>query len=64
MRDIRPFRIQAEQDIPPCTIPWWLAEEAYVEYASHYGTEQTLERLNERGGFGGIELLKLLRQER
>lgn len=32
-------------------IPWWLAEEAYLEYSKLYGSEQSLERLAERGGF-------------
>lgn len=44
-----------------CTIPWWLAEEAYDWYAKQFGSDQTLERLAERGGFGREELLSLLR---
>jgi len=46
-----------------CTIPWWLAEEAYTWYSKRYGTDQSLERLAERGGFGREELLMLLRHE-
>ena len=46
-----------------CTIPWWLAEEAYARYSELYGTSQSLERLAERGGFGREELLWLLRRE-
>ena len=48
--------------VPPSTIPWWLAEEAYKHYAKHFGTDQSLKRLAERGGFGHEELLILLRQ--
>lgn len=68
MDDSRPFRIQGERyresrwgRRPPCSIPWWLAEEAYAAYAKLYGREQSLERLHERGGFGREELLTLLR---
>ena len=46
-----------------CTIPWWLAEEAYQWYANRFGNGQSLERLAERGGFGRDELLMLLRRE-
>lgn len=42
------------------TIPWWLAEIAYVEYSRRYGCSQSLERIAERGGFGREELLALL----
>ena len=48
----------------PCSIPWWLAEEAYAHYAKLFGTSQSLKRLAERGGFGHKELLMLLRRER
>jgi hypothetical protein len=48
----------------PCTIPWWLAEEAYKVYSAKYGTYQSLERLAERGGFGRKELLLLLQEGR
>jgi len=71
--DTRPFPIQAEMShrnnegifIYPkkSSIPWWLAEEAYSFYSSKYGTGQSLERLAERGGFGRIELLMLIRKE-
>jgi hypothetical protein len=56
------FPIQADADArkPATVIPWWLAEEAYTQYASMMGTAQTLERLAERGGFGRKELLDLL----
>ena len=71
--DTRPFRIQAETNWgkhnnhcpviynKPCTIPWWLAEVAYEYYSKRFGTDQSLERLNERGGFGREELICLLR---
>lgn len=41
-------------------IPWALAEEAYAVYAKRYGTDQSLERLAERGGFGTDELDDML----
>lgn len=66
--DCKPFPIQGEHDnktrteYQSCIIPWWLAEEAYKEYSKHFETQQSLERLAERGGFGRSELLKLLRK--
>jgi len=42
------------------TIPWSIAEKAYKEYVRKYGTDQSLERLAERGGFGEDELNGLL----
>jgi len=69
--DNRPFPIQAHHyrseagKMIHCkrhTIPWWLAEEAYRHYAKLFGKSQSLERLAERGGFGRMELLSLLRQ--
>ena len=44
----------------PKGIPYPIAEEAYKEYAAQYGTQQSLERLCERGGFGWEELATLL----
>lgn len=41
-------------------IPYEWAEEAYKEYSAQYGTSQTLERMNERGGFGSEEIIGLL----
>ena len=46
-----------------CSIPWWLAQEAYEYYSKESGSQQSLERLAERGGFGRAELLMLLRRE-
>lgn len=64
----RPFPIQAELSSGPwgrqegCSIPWWLAEEAYAHYVRQYGDCQSLQGLANRGGFGRAELLHLLRQ--
>lgn len=41
-------------------IPWEYAEEAYKEYSTQYGTDQSLERLAEREGFGVFEIIDLL----
>lgn len=68
--DSRPFPIQHELDNSrwgwqvACTIPWWLAEEAYKSYVRQFGNSQSLERLAERGGFGREELLTLLHMRR
>lgn len=67
--DTRPFPIQISYTGPykgckPCTIPWWLAEVVYAEYAKRFGTSQSIERLAERGGFGRNEVIKLLKGER
>lgn len=67
-REDRPFPIQATLSSsawgkrPACSIPWWLAEVAYVVYAKRYGTSQSLERLAQRGGFGRGELVELLQE--
>lgn len=37
-------------------IPWAVAEEAYAVYSSKYGTQQSLERIAERGGFHEQEM--------
>jgi hypothetical protein len=68
--DCRPFPVQGEYEtadgvrlrrrLPASSIPWWLAEEAYAQYARHYGTSQSIERMAERGGFSRWELLDLL----
>lgn len=44
------------------TVPTPIAEMAYAEYARQYGTDQSFERLHQRGGFGVIELMTLLCQ--
>ncbi len=73
--DTKPFPIQQDwnwgkgrehrpvEQNPGSSIPWWLAQEAYDYYSSKFGTQQSLERLAERGGFGRAELLMLLRKE-
>lgn len=40
----------------PVSVPWSVAERAWVAYAQRYGTEQSVERLAERGGFGWSEM--------
>ncbi len=44
---------------PAGKIPWRLAVCAYNEYSRLYGTQQSLERLAERGGFGWTEFGEL-----
>ena len=57
----RPFPIMAApMRQPEFTVPWWFAELAYHEYSRRYGTDQSLARLAERGGFGREELISLL----
>jgi hypothetical protein len=69
MDDIRPFPIMMDMVCygePPkhrCTIPWWLAEEAYKYYVEKFGSSQSLQQLADRGGFGRNELLMLLRKD-
>jgi hypothetical protein len=41
------------------TVSWAAAERAYKHYSKHFGTDQSLERLAERGGFGVIEFVHL-----
>jgi hypothetical protein len=47
MSNDKPFPIQRWK-----SIPWSAAEKAYETYARLFGTDQSLERLAERGGFG------------
>lgn len=44
------------------SVPWAAAEQAYRAYSARYGTEQSLERLAERGGFGLAEFAVLYLQ--
>lgn len=44
----------------PRQIPWSIAELAYSVYTSKYGSEQSLERLAQRGGFHHQEMDDLL----
>ena len=65
--DTSSFPIQGELGRPrlkSSSIPWWLAEIAYEHYMKLFGSDQSLERIAERGGFGRDELLTLLRKER
>ena len=65
--DTRPFPIQGGWDKDEhrnqaaSQIPWWLAEIAYAEYACRHGSEQSLQRLADRQGFGREEFLELLK---
>lgn len=53
---VQPFRsYEGRSELPEDVV-----KEAYKEYAAQYGTEQSLERLNERGGFTWSELAILL----
>lgn len=38
------------------TIPWGVAEQAYIEYCKQYGNSQTIETMAARGGFAISEL--------
>lgn len=53
---IRWFRMQHGPHIP-----WEVAEVLYAGYASAYGTSQTIERMNERGGFGWGEVQGIMK---
>ena len=60
----RPFPVQRTYQRPSpgvhClaveSVPWHVAERAYLEYARRYGGGRTLERIAQRGGFGESEL--------
>ena len=65
MTDERRFPIQGHTEenengslrrVLPMTVPWIVGEIAYNEYARRYGTQQSLERLAERAGFGQGEM--------
>ena len=57
-RELDTFPIQ--KDLGESKVPLCVAEEAYKEYSARYGTNQTLQRLGERGGFGSSEIAILL----
>lgn len=42
--------------VPPCRVSDADARRAYAAYAAKYGTQQSFDRLHERGGFGRDEL--------
>ena len=48
---------------PEGSILWWEHERAWAKYAERHGTEQSAERIAERGGFGYGELISLLGRE-
>lgn len=60
----RPFPIQRTRQRPNRnaselaveSVPWHLADRAWLEYARRYGRGQSAERLAERGGFSEGEL--------
>lgn len=41
-------------------IPEWLAMVVYRVYKNKYGSQQSFERIKERGGFGRVEVIWLL----
>lgn len=45
---------------PPGTITWSEHLEVWAAYAAQYGTDQSAERLAERGGFGYYEAEEML----
>ncbi len=65
--DVQQFSIQGETrdrtKFLPCTIPWWLAELAYKEYARQQGRDQSISQIDRRGGFGRAELVASIRGE-
>ena len=64
-RDDSRVVVQGERVLakPPGTITWKEHLEAYAPYACRYGTDQSAERLVERGGFSYGELVNLLGHE-
>lgn len=59
--DARRFPIMVEMlrhpdPSPVRSVPWALAERAYMAYAVRYGTDQSMERLAQRGGFSAREM--------
>lgn len=40
----------------PPSIPWEIADKAFMRYSARYGKDQSLERIAERGGFGWCEM--------
>ncbi len=52
---LKPFPMQDGPDIP-----WSTAEKIYKIYSELYGTQQSLERIAERAGFGWAEVACLV----
>jgi hypothetical protein len=57
--DARPFPMQ---DGPP--IPMTLARQIYAGYSAKHGTDQSLQRMGERGGFGWDEVAHLWKDKK
>lgn len=56
-----PIQATAGHGYPARSVEWSVAERAYAVYSAMYGTQQSLERLAERGGFDNSELDVFLR---
>ncbi len=56
MFPLQPSRNDSKTLAGPDCIEWSLAEKAGNEYRKRYGTNQSLERMAERGGFGWEEM--------
>ncbi len=54
--------VQGSRDFPPGEAPYKLLQLVWQEYHKRH-REQTLERIQERGGFGWNEIIQLLRGE-
>lgn len=51
-----PLQRQPRGGHGPGSVPWVVAERAWSNYASHYGTQQSVERMAQRGGFSWGEM--------
>lgn len=52
-----PLQVDRNYDRPgPIAIPWSVAEMAWGMYAQKYGTQQSVERMAQRGGFAWSEM--------
>ena len=58
-----PPRRRTDASRPDGVIAWAEHLEAYAGYSKRYGTDQSAERLAERGGFGMEELRTFLGRE-
>lgn len=54
-----PLQRSRHQLNEPSSIPMALAEKVYENYAKRFGTQQSLQRLGQRGGFGIEEMDQL-----
>ena len=55
--------VQGDDHRPPGKVPESVARLAYEGYAAAFGSDQSFERLHERGGFGWEELVRGIRGE-